>query len=129
MNSVVIARGRECIFDDIKSASNFWHRLKGLLGTDSLGLKYSGNNDLESSQGLLISPCSQIHTFGMRYKIDVVFISRALKVINIVAGLGPNHVVRNSASYYVLELPAGGAERVNLRNSDQLYICFEGRQR
>lgn len=54
-------------------ANTFMRRLKGLM------LKPS----LPSGQGLLLTPCSSIHTCFMRFPIDVVYLSRDYKVLDI----------------------------------------------
>jgi len=57
--------------------------------------------------GLLIPRCCSVHTFGMRFAIDVVFLDRAMRPIAICSALGPRRVVREPAASAVLELPAG----------------------
>jgi hypothetical protein len=71
---------------------------RGLLGTDSL----------PDGGGLLIAPCRQVHTFGMRYAIDVVFVDASWTVKRVVHAMKPGRlssVVLSSRA--VLELPAG----------------------
>lgn len=53
------------------------------------------------------APCSSVHALGMRYSIDVLFMSKAGMVLKIVADLSPGRMAGGSA--YVLELPAGTA--------------------
>lgn len=55
-------------------------RMKGLLGRDGLPEK----------TGMLIEPCSSIHTFGMKFPIDVIFLDRANSVVKVVKNLKPN---------------------------------------
>lgn len=88
-------------------------RRRGLLGRDSL----------PEGGGLLIVPCRQVHSFGMRFAVDVVFLDRALKVIRAVREFPPGRlsplVFRSRA---VLELPAGTLERTGTRVGDPLDI-------
>lgn len=83
-------------------ADTFWKRLKGLLGTNSLGAGY----------GLVIKPCNSIHTFGMNYPIDVLFINCNHKIIKIVTAMKKRQMARASGSSYVIELPRGRAKEM-----------------
>jgi uncharacterized membrane protein (UPF0127 family) len=79
-------------------ADSFFARLKGLLGTECM----------QPGEGLWIIPCSGIHTFGMRFPIDLLILDREQRVVNSVSRLPPNRMTalyRYAAS--VLELPAG----------------------
>lgn len=82
-------------------ANSFWRRLKGLLGTTSL----------EAGGGLVIRPCSSVHTFGMAYSIDVLFMNDEDQIIKIVAAMEPGRMAWAVGSQYVIELPKGCAER------------------
>ncbi len=75
-----------------------WERLRGLLGRPPL----------EAGQALVIAPCNGIHTVGMRYPIDVVFIDRGGQVLRTAEGLRPGRCipwVRGAST--VIELPVG----------------------
>lgn len=89
-NNIILAR-------DLRVANTFLSRLKGLLGTSSL----------PEGQGLLISPCDSIHMFGMRYPIDVVFVTGEFQVIKVLHCFPPGKVASCPGSAHVLELPAG----------------------
>ena len=54
-------------------------RLRGLLGRDGL----------ESGEGLLLRPASAVHTYFMRFPIDVVFLDRSLVVVGISDSVDP----------------------------------------
>ncbi|MHC1694383.1 MAG: DUF192 domain-containing protein [Eubacteriales bacterium] len=88
-------------------ADSFFTRLTGLLRSSSI-------ND---GEGLLLSPCRQIHTYGMKFDIDAVFLDRDMKIIDIFENIPPGRMSR----YYmkgrmVLELPAGTAKKYGLSN-------------
>lgn len=85
-------------------------RLRGLLGRASLS----------SGEGLLLVPAGSVHTFFMRFAIDVVFLDRDLCVRRIVENVGPSRLVWARSARRVLELPAGEAQRVGLREGAQL---------
>ena len=82
----------------VVKAADYESRSRGLLGRESLA----------PEEGLWIVPCPMIHTFFMRFPIDVVFLDRDLRVVRAIEGLGPWHVspwVLGARS--VLELAAG----------------------
>lgn len=60
------------------------------------------------SDGLLLEPCRSIHTFFMRYSLDIVYLSRDNQVIKVIRNLKP---WRMTLIYFkaikTLELPAG----------------------
>jgi uncharacterized protein len=92
-------------------------RLRGLLGRDALG----------SGEGLLIRPANAIHTFFMRFAIDVVFIDRAGVVLKVVSGLHPWRFAASKGARSALELPAGEAEARGIRPGDELRLSKDGR--
>lgn len=93
-------------------ADRFWQRLKGLLGTKAFAL---GN-------GLIIKPCSSVHTFGMAYPIDVLFVDQDHQIIKIVHGMTAGRVTMQLRSSYVVELPVGAAERAMCLVGDRIRL-------
>src|SRR5215471_11015452 len=88
-------------------------RRRGLLKRDKLN----------PGQGLWIFPTQAIHTFGMRFPIDVVFIDRQLRVKRIYHHLAPfrlTSLVWSAQS--VLELPSGSLAGTNTSVGDELQI-------
>ena len=84
--------------DFVTVANRFWSRCVGLLGRRSL----------EPRHGLLITPCAGVHTFGMRFPLDLVFLSRSWEVVRVVRNLPPNRMARGGrGAYCVLEMGAG----------------------
>ncbi len=97
----------------ISSATGLLSRLTGLLGTDG----FSGQ------PGLFILPCNGVHTFGMRYPIDVFFLDAEGRVVDIKRSVAPNRltgVVRSAAS--VIEFPAGVIAEADIRTGDRLRV-------
>ncbi len=97
----------------LRPAHTHWTRLKGLLGTRSLA----------PGDGLWLQPCRQVHMFGMRYAIDVVFLDEGYRVLHAVHGLAPGKIspkVRGACS--VLELPEGTLARTGVSVGAQVEI-------
>lgn len=83
---------------DLALAESFFSRLRGLLG----------RRELAPGGGLWIRPCNSVHTFGMKFSIDVIFLDRELRVVAVAKTLAPYRVSRiHSKAASVLELPAG----------------------
>ncbi len=72
-------------------------RTKGLLGRDGLG----------SGEGLWIVPCESVHTFFMRFAIDLVYLDKKNKVKKVRSAVRPWRVSACLSAHSVLELPAG----------------------
>src|SRR5512138_71546 len=86
-------------------ADSILTRMKGLLGRDSL----------PHGSGLWLKPCKGVHTFGMKFAIDVVFLDRDNRVIETISGLKPNRMTAVYAqAATVLELPSSTVLAVNL---------------
>ena len=81
-----------------------WQRMRGLLGYPAL----------REGEGLLIKPCNMIHTFGMRYCIDAVFIDRQFRVLKIASHTPPFRMRQCFSAHAVLELAEGQAKSLNL---------------
>lgn len=101
MKTGAFYRGDQCLVATVWLAANPWTRLRGLLGRPPL----AG----DAAEGLLIEPCSSVHTFGMRYALDLVFLDRANRVVDVVQKLSPwtMRAARGKARK-TLELMAGG---------------------
>lgn len=86
------------IIANVKVADNFVTRTFGLI------LKSS----LSESEGLIIKPCCSIHTFFMRFAIDVIFVNKKNEVIALYENVRPWRILPiHPSSSYVIELPAG----------------------
>lgn len=94
----------------LEVAESFPSRLRGLLGRDGL------------DGALLIRPARSVHTFGMRFAIDVAFCDRDLVVVGTTC-LRPHraHAPR-PRTRAVLEAEAGAFERWGLRAGDRLEV-------
>jgi uncharacterized protein len=85
-------------------------RMKGLLG----------KRELAAGEGLLIQPAPSIHTFFMRFPIDVVFLAKNGEVMKVAANVGAWRMRSCRRAFAVLELAAGEAERRGITVGDQV---------
>ncbi|MBN8867216.1 MAG: DUF192 domain-containing protein [Solirubrobacterales bacterium] len=57
-------------------------------------------------EGLLIPACRSVHTFGMRFPLDLLFLGSGHRPLVAVRAVGPGHRVRVPQAEAVLELPS-----------------------
>jgi len=94
-------------------AETFWTRLVGLLGRKGLA----------QDTGLWIRPSSGVHTFAMRFPIDVVALDRTRRVRAVWPSLRPWRISGVSWRIHsVIELPVGSIQRAEIHRGDQLEI-------
>lgn len=101
----------QIILDEVDFAQNFYTRLKGLLG----------KKDIKSRCGLIIKPCNSIHTIGMKFTIDVAFISNDNRVIHIINQMSPGKIspiIKNSS--YCIETKGGQLDDLTLSIGDEI---------
>lgn len=101
------------IADNGRVADTFWNRFRGLLGRD----KYC------CGEALVIRPCTSVHTVGMKFAIDVLFVSAQNEIIHIIEDLPAYRFsprIKNSS--YVVELPAGRVALCELKAGHTLII-------
>jgi uncharacterized membrane protein (UPF0127 family) len=96
----------------VRVAKSLWSRFWGLMG----------RRPLRPREGILIDPCSSVHTMFMRFPIDLVFLDGEDRVIKTVAALKPYRIAVGRGSRRVLEIEAGGVDRAGIRVGDRLLI-------
>ena len=98
-------------------ANTRWRRLRGLLGLNP--------HDFRNGSGLWIVPCHGVHTLGMGFPIDVLYLDRGLRVVGIQSDVRPwrfTPVLMRASS--VLELPCGKAAETNTAMGDTIEITL-----
>lgn len=100
----------------VRRADSPWSRMVGLLGRSGLA----------EDEGLLLVPCSSIHTLLMRFPIDVLYLDREHVVVKAVRSM---RAFRISAclrgGHSVLELPSGAIEASGTRVGDRLAVTHQ----
>jgi uncharacterized membrane protein (UPF0127 family) len=104
---------------DLAMANTHWTRLRGLLGLRA--------NDFRNGSGLWIVPCHGVHTLGMGFAIDVVYLDASLTVVHVERELRPWRFapVRLQATS-VLELPGGTLAETKTDVGDRIEIARAG---
>ena len=110
------SKDRPLFIGKVRVVDTFRLRMKGLLGTPLL----------PDFRGLLIKPCRQVHTVGMKYPISVWFINKDYQIIRLIDYLPPfrfSPYVRDAS--YVLEFPANWGGKMGCREGDFLEMVLK----
>ena len=81
-----------------------------------------GRSELRATEGILLRPASSIHTVGMKFAIDVVFLDRDLRVIRVAPEVPPWRAASCRRARVVLELAAGAAADSGIVPGDRLTV-------
>lgn len=109
-----VTRGTS-IGDAIDTAGTSAERRTGLLKRDRL----------EDGTGLWIVPCEAVHTFFMKFAIDLIYLDRKRRVRGMVRGLRPWRLSMCLPAHSVLELPPGTIDRTQTQKGDQVELASE----
>ena len=107
-----VRKGESIVAEKVDVADSMHLRLLGLMFSKNIGER----------DGLLITPCNSIHTFFMRYDLDIVFLSKTDEVVRIIREMKPWRMTR---MYFkankVLEM-TGGTLPDDINVGDKLVI-------
>jgi len=102
---------------ELAFANTHWTRFRGLLGLAA--------DDFRNGSGIWITPCRGVHTLGMAFAIDVIYLDRTLKVVDVQLAIKPWRFtpIRLSAAS-VLELPCHTAAATKTEVGDTIVITL-----
>jgi hypothetical protein len=95
---------------NLEVASSANSRNKGLLGRERLA----------PGEGLWIVPCEAVHTFFMRFAIDLVYLDRQNRIRKLRAEVAPWRISACLRAYSVLELAPGTIRDTETQRGDTL---------
>ncbi len=99
-SAVALWQNEICLLNRLHVARGFLERGVGLMFRKSVPEKYG--------DGLLFLHCRSLHTFNMRFPLDMVFLDGEGEILNIRRGVRPWKVVAGPKSAaHVFEVPAG----------------------
>jgi len=101
---LAVYRNGEILFGQVRHARDFFSRLRGLLLT----------SPMLPDDGLLLSPCGQVHTIGMSYPIDIIFLDQAGCVLRCLSNVRPFRAASAPGAVHTLEVAAGQIERLGI---------------
>jgi uncharacterized protein len=108
-NGVIVVERIITAFD---SAS----RRHGLLGLD----------EMPADQALIIAPSNAVHTWSMRFAIDLAFITRAGRIVKVRTSVPPRRIAVSIAAYAVIELASGVLAARDTAAGDTLFLVAHG---
>jgi uncharacterized protein len=109
---LVNARNDDTIASQVELASTRATRRRGLLGRDALG----------AASALIIAPCCAIHTVGMRFAIDVIFVDRKGRVVRTAPAVAPWRIAIAPRAYAAIEMAAGSVAARGVAVGDALIM-------
>lgn len=113
MDNCTILRDNMILLNEVKVADRFVTRLIGLLKTAVL----------TENQGLLLKKCNQVHTFGMKFSIDAIFLSKDGDILHMEQEMVPGKISPHiKKAYWVLELKCGSCNRLKLEINQRLVV-------
>ena len=98
------------------------HRLEPAFDSKARRRGLLGRQGLDAGAALIIAPCNSVHTFFMKFAIDVIFVSREGRVAKICPALSAWRIGVSWNSFAVIELAAGTAARADTRVGDDLHV-------
>ena len=117
MAHLINKKTNQVLAQNVITARSLFSRMKGLIG----------KTDFPFSDVLWILPCKGgIHTFFMKFPIDVVFVNRSLQITRIFKNIVPWKIVYFpllfSKTYSVFEFKTPALDHCHLQQGDQLYV-------
>ena len=98
------------IASSVEVADHGARRRKGLLGRDHL----------PAGEGLWILPCEAVHTFGMQFPIDLIYLDRNNRVRKTRSGVPPFRFSGCLSAHSVIELASGTISETQTKPGDRL---------
>lgn len=106
LGSIYKKESGELLVPKVWKVAGIFERMRGLIA----------RQPLKKGEGFLLSPCSSVHTFGMKYALDLVFISKEGKISKLVHSLPPRRLAFSSGAFMTLELLSGSAKELGLKD-------------
>jgi uncharacterized membrane protein (UPF0127 family) len=99
----------------VETAFDSADRRRGLLGRDGLA----------AGHALVIAPTNLVHTFSMRFAIDIIFTARDGRVLKVRKAVPPRRITGSLKAFAVVELAAGQTELSDTRAGDSIDVVRE----
>ena len=106
------------IANDVKTAFDSASRRQGLLGCETW----------PEGRALVLAPCAAVHTWFMRFPIDVVFVDRAGRVRKVAEHLRAWRIAASPRAFAAIEMAAGSAAAAGVRPGSRLAISAHAAQ-
>ena len=110
--ALVNARTGVALATNVEPAFDSESRRRGLLGRDHLA----------EGSALILAPCWSVHTFFMRFAIDIAFVARNGDTLKVRHRCGPWRLAAALNAFATVELPAGAIAQRGLQVGDRLEL-------
>ena len=114
-----IERSGEPLASHAQLASNSATRKRGLLGRESLG----------QGHALVLAPCQGVHTFGMRFSLNIVGVARDGTVVVLRRDVPQRRIVLALRAFAIVELASGACDAAGLDRGDRLVATIPAASR
>lgn len=115
---IKIARSDSWLAVRLEGALDSRTRKQGLLGRESLAPDHA----------LVIAPTEAVHTFGMRFSLDILAVDRGGVVLKVRSHVRRRRIVFAVGAFAFVEMAAGAAARAGVRAGDQLIVAADPRR-
>lgn len=118
------------------SQASIWNETRGTLLADAADIADTGatrrrgllkHDSLPAGQGLWILPCEAVHSCGMKFEIDVVYLNRKMQVRKLRKQMVPWRISACLTAHSALELPAGTIASTQTQKGDRLRATLKPR--
>ncbi len=107
---------------NVRTGAALVTRLETAFDSKSRNRGLLGRTGLDPGHALVLAPCNGVHTFFMKFPIDVLFVARDGTVRRIASALRPWRVALSPRSFAVIETAAGVIGGSGTRPGDRLAI-------
>lgn len=113
MPRLIHAKNKNLIASHVITANSLKRRIQGLIGF----------KELQKEEAFLITACPSVHTFFMRFPIDVIFTDKAFRIVSLFENISAGKVLFGGfKSRNVFEMKAGQIRTHNLKKGDILHV-------
>ena len=113
MDRLIDKSSDQLIACPVRRAAGFLERAAGLMG----------KRDLPEKSALWLCPCPSVHTFFMKFPLDVIFADRGLQVVSVFHSAPPGKLLFGGwKSHSAFEMRGGRLKSLKLKKGDQLYV-------
>lgn len=110
---LINARSGRSVASSVEIATTRKQRRRGLLGRDGLC----------AGSAFVLAPCRAVHTIGMRFPIDVIFVDNEGHVVKLVEHMEGWRIAMAGDASITIELWAGALKAVDVRVGDRLCLA------
>ena len=113
MSKLIHKPSQNLVASQLIKARTFGQRVKGLIGSKGL----------QEKEAFWITACPSIHTFFMKFPIDVIFTDQKFQIVSLFENISSGKILFGGfRSQNVFEMKAGQIQTHNLKKGDLLYV-------